>query len=76
MPNILQLFLRPVLGMCIEIKIYGAHIIYEWTISHNTAVESLPTQVNGRRMDRAPPPPSPPPMEVIRQQTYKYEQAN
>ena len=44
MPSILQSVFG--LGLCIEIKSYVAHILYVWTMSHNTEIPSL---YNNRR---------------------------
>ena len=36
--NIIQNFISHGLGLCIKVDSYVAHILYEWSFSHTTAV--------------------------------------
>ena len=36
--NIIQYFIMHGLGLCIKVDSYVAHMFYEWSFSHNTAV--------------------------------------
>ena len=36
--QITQYFIMHVLGLCIKVDIYVAHLFYAWSFSHNTAV--------------------------------------
>ena len=41
--NILQKFIMHVLGFCIKLEIFVAHMFYAWSSSHTTA---LPIDIN------------------------------
>ena len=37
--DIIQYFIMYVLGLCIKVNSYVAHIFYAWSFSHNTTVK-------------------------------------